>query len=268
MITTLTMLIALFTGVGAYFTFKMWKEKHEANIEIRLDSHPIYYSLINICVENHGPGNARDLKFRLQPTTTGEMFDHPIESLGFIKYGIGCLNSGTRRESMLTSVIGRFEQQKKYPIEVEVTYRNLTRNSLRKSRKKKFILDFREFDLISPVPGSAKYLQDISETLEKTEKHLSKFIGSSGVPLITVQSRVDANIKGWIWPFLSHNAIDDIPINIQRKYIQEILNAIQHNPWSEIYTELSKLPPEIQRKILVELRSKFAGWRNNHENFS
>ena len=28
MITTLTMLIALFTGVGAYFTFKMWKEKH------------------------------------------------------------------------------------------------------------------------------------------------------------------------------------------------------------------------------------------------
>ena len=42
MITTLTMLIALFTGVGAYFTFKMWKEKHEANIEIRLDSHPIY----------------------------------------------------------------------------------------------------------------------------------------------------------------------------------------------------------------------------------
>ena len=245
--------------MGAYFTFKMWQEKNESNIEIRLDSHPVHHNFINICVENHGPGNACDLKFKLQPPTTSEMFDRPIESLGFIKYGIRCLNSGTRRESMLTSVIGKFEQQQKYPVEVEVRYRNLTSNSLRKLRKKKFILDFREFDLISPVPDSMKYLQDMSKTLEKTEKHINRFIGTSGTPLITVQSLVDANIKNWIWPFLGHNAIDNVPIDIQRKYIQEILNAIQHNPWSEIYTELSKLPPEIQRKILDDLRSKFAG---------
>lgn len=140
-----TVLIMLFTGIGALLTFKMWKEKNESNIEVRLDSHPVYYNSITICVENHGPGNARDLKFKITPSTTGELFDHPTESLGFIKHGIRCLNSGNCRKSTLTSVIGKFEEQKKYPIEVEVKYHNFARNSIRKSRKKRFILDFREF---------------------------------------------------------------------------------------------------------------------------
>ena len=110
--TAATVLIMLFTGIGAYLTFKMWKEKNESNIEVRLDSHPVYHTFINVCVENHGPGNARDLKFKMIPSTTGELFNHPMESLGFIKYGISRLNSGTRRESMLTSIIGKFEEQK------------------------------------------------------------------------------------------------------------------------------------------------------------
>ena len=257
-----TVLIMLFTGIGAYFTFKMWQEKNESNIEVRLDNHPVHHSVINICVENHGPGNARDLKFKMTPPTTSNLFDCPIESLGFIKYGISCLNSGTRRESRLTSVIGKFENQKKYPIEVEVKYRNLTCNSIHKSRKKKFILDFREFDLISPVPDSMKYLQDISKTLEKTEKNINKFIGRPGNPLVTVQSPVDANIKDWVWPFLGSNTntIDNIPIDVQRENVQEILDLIRDNPWYEVYTELSKLPPEIQSRILYNLNSKFAEW--------
>ena len=259
-----TGLIMLFTGIGAYLTFKMWKEKNEPNIEIRLDSHPVHYNFINICVENHGPGDARHLKFKITPSTTSKLFNHPIESLGFIKYGIRCLNGGTRRESMLTSVIGKFEEQKKHPVEIEVTYRNFTG----KSRKKKFVLDFREFDLVSPIPDSMKYLQDISKPLKKIEKNLSRFIGQSGAPLVTVQSPIDANIKNWVWPFIGDNTIDNVPIDVQRQNIQEILNLIRRNPWYEIYTELSKLPPEIQQQILHDLNSKFAEWINNHENLS
>ena len=60
--------ITIFTFVGAFFAYKAWKEKNESNIEVRLDTHPVYSSTqINICVENHGPGNARDLKFKITP---------------------------------------------------------------------------------------------------------------------------------------------------------------------------------------------------------
>ena len=29
----------MITAIGAYFTVKMWKEKNESNIEVRLDNH-------------------------------------------------------------------------------------------------------------------------------------------------------------------------------------------------------------------------------------
>ena len=164
----------------------------------------------------------------------------------------------------ITSVIGKFEEQKKHPIEIEVTYRNLTH----KSRKKKFVLDFREFDLISPVPDSMKYLQDISKPLKEIEKNIRRFTGQSGAPFVTVQSPIDANIKNWVWPFLGGNTIDNVPIDVQRQNIQEVLDLIRHNPWYEIYTELSKLPPEIQQQILCGLNSKFTEWMNNHKNLS
>ena len=260
---TATVLIMLFTGITAYVTFKMWQEKNESNIEVRLDNHPVHHSFINICVENHGPGNARDLKFKITPATTDKLLDHPIESLGFIKYGISCLNSGNRRESMLTSVIGKFEEQKKYPIQIEVEYRNLTRNSVHLLRKKTFILDFREFDLVSPVPDDMKYLQEMSKTLEKIQKNIEKFVGTSGVPRITIQSPLDYNIKNSIWPFLGWNTADKIPIDVQRQNIEKALTLIRHNPWYEIYTELSKLPPEIQLRILYDLNSKFAEWKKH-----
>ena len=108
-----------------------------------------------------------------------------------------------------------------------------------------------------------KYLQDISKALGETQKSINRFIGQSGAPLITVQSPVDANIKNWIWPFLGSNTIDNIPDDVQRENIQEILNLIRHNPWYEIYTEFSKLPPEIQREILDDLNSKFGESANS-----
>ena len=191
----LTGCIASFTCVSAFVTYRTWRERNEPNIEVRLESHPVYSSAwINICVENYGPGDARDLKFKITPSSTEKLLDQPVESLGFIKYGIGRLNSDSRRESMLTSVIGKFDEQQKYPITIEVKYRNLSRNSNRKPRKKTFILDFREFDMVSPIPHSVEYLQDISKTLEKTEKHIDRFLRGSATPRITIQSPLDANI--------------------------------------------------------------------------
>lgn len=96
------------------------------------------------------------------------------------------------------------------------------------------------------------------------QKNINKFFGQPRVPRITVQSPIDANIENSIWPFVSGNNVDNVPIDVQRQKIQEVLKLIRHNPWYEIYTELSKLPPEIQRRILHDLKSKFAEGSNAH----
>ncbi len=44
----LTGFLMLFTGVGAFFTFRMWMERNESNIEVRLDSHPVHIGWINL----------------------------------------------------------------------------------------------------------------------------------------------------------------------------------------------------------------------------
>ena len=258
-------LITVFTGITAYLIYKGWQEQNESNIEVRLDNHPVFPGVIILCVENHGPGNARNLKFTTTPSTTEGLFTNPIERLGFIRYGISCLNSGCRRESMLTAIFGKFEEQKNFPVEIEVEYLNFTRNSILKSRKRKknFILDFREFDLISPVPSNSKYLEEISETLKKIEKASSEIVGQSGMLRVAIQTPLDTNLKNGIWPYLGSNTIDKIPINIQRQNITEALNLIRNNPWYEVYTELSRLPPEIQREILKDLSSKFAEWKKH-----
>lgn len=252
-----TLLFILVTYLYVHLTRKMVNKYDEPNIEVRLESDPVSSStLISICVENFGPGNAYNLKFEPNLPHTDELFNiAPLESIGFIKNGIRCLSSGTRRKSRLTSVIGKFEKQKSNPITLKVSYED---SKGHKCKPLFFPLDFTEFDRVHPVPTDVKYFSDMSKTLKEIQKNLNKFVGQSGVPLVTVQSPTDANIQNYVWPFLSGNSVDNIPIDVQRENIQEILNLILHNPWYKIYTELNKLPPEIQREILYDLNSKFA----------
>lgn len=254
-----TLLFIFVTYLYVRLTRKMVNKYNEPNIEVRLESDPVNSSaVVAICVENFGTGNAYNLKFEPNLSNTTELFNiAPLESIGFIKNGIRCLSGGTRRESRLTSVIGKFEKQKSNPITIKVSYED---SKGHKCKPLFFLLDFTEFDRIAPIPTDVKYFSDISKILKELQKNLSKFVGQSGVPRVTVQSPIDANIENYVWPFLGGNSIDNTPIDVQRENIQEILNLIPHNPWYKIYTELSKLPPEIQRDILHDLNSKFAEW--------
>ena len=66
-----------------------------------------------------------------------------------------------------------------------------------------------------------------------------------------------------MWPLLGSNLIDNIPVDVQQEKVREVLNVVSHNPWYDFYTELSRLPPDIQRRTLNDLRLKFQEWRHH-----
>ena len=151
---------------------KMLANANTPHIVVRLESNPTYTdSLINIVVENLGTGPAKDIKITPSHPDTSNLFDLPLEKIGFIKHGIKYLANGQTRESFLTSIIGKFEKQKKTPISVEVKYKDFTGKSY---PAEAFALDFHEFDWVGTVglKATTGHLQDISKTLSETLKEV------------------------------------------------------------------------------------------------
>lgn len=163
-------------GLIAWYTLlthKVLRNSNKPHIVVRLginDTHAD--SLINIIVENLGTGPAKNIKITPSHCDTSNLFDLPLEKIGFIKHGIEYLANGQVKESFLTSIIGKFEKQKKTPITVTVTYND----SIGKQYPSEtFTLDFHEFDWVGTVglKTTAGHLHTISETLSKTLKQVN-----------------------------------------------------------------------------------------------
>lgn len=171
-------LIAAIINIGlvAWYTFlthKMLRNSNKPHIVVRLDINNTHTdSLINIVVENIGTGPAKDIKIIPSCSDTKKLFDLPLEKIGFIKHGIEYLANGQTKESFLTSIIGKFEKQKKTPISVQVTYKDSAGKSY---PSETFTLDFYEFDWVGTtgLKTTAGHLHTISQTLSETLKQVS-----------------------------------------------------------------------------------------------
>lgn len=163
-------------GLIAWYTVlthRMLRNTNKPHIVVRLginDTHSD--SLINIVVENIGTGPAKDIKITPSCSNTEKLFDLPLEKIGFIKHGIEYLANGQAKESFLTSIIGKFEKQKKTPISVKVTYNDSTGKGY---PPEIFTLDFYEFEWVGTVglKTTAGHLHTISETLSKSLKQVN-----------------------------------------------------------------------------------------------
>ena len=146
----------------------MLRNSNKPHIVVRLDINDTHTdSLINIVVENIGTGPAKHIKIIPSCSNTEKLFDLPLEKIGFIKYGIEYLANGQTKESFLTSIIGKFEEQKKTPISVKVTYNDSTGKPY---PPETFTLDFYEFDWVGTagLKTTAGHLHTISKTLSET----------------------------------------------------------------------------------------------------
>ena len=167
-------------GLIAWYTLlthKMLRNTNKPHIVVRLginDTHTD--SLINIVVENIGTGPAKDIKITPSCSNTEKLFDLPLEKIGFIKHEIEYLANGQAKESFLTSIIGKFEKQKKTPISVEVTYKD---SAGKPHPRETFTLDFHEFDWVGTtgLKTTAGHLHTISKTLSETLSQVNAISG-------------------------------------------------------------------------------------------
>lgn len=171
-------LIASIINIGliawyTVLTHTMLRNSNKPHIVVRLDINDTHTdSLINIVVENIGTGPAKHIKITPSCSNTEKLFDLPLEKIGFIKHGIEYLADGQTKESFLTSIFGKFEEQKKTPINVKVTY---TDSAGKAYPPETFTLDFYEFDWVGTagLKTTAGHLHTISETLSKTQKQVN-----------------------------------------------------------------------------------------------
>ena len=194
-----TIVLVMLTGWYTYLTFKMLRSTNQPKIVVRLQSNEVHLEcLINIIVENIGTGPAWDIKLKPNFPSTSELFNLPLENIGFVKHGIAYLGSGQTKESFLTSIIGKFEKQKENPVKVDVTFKDSTG----RPHEGSFFLNFHEFDgtATAGLGNSAHYLQEISETLKGTKKsidrklsELSKQIYELGI--VTIEKYDGENIQ-------------------------------------------------------------------------
>ncbi len=183
---------------------KMLSNANTPHVIVRLESNPTYTdSLINIVVENLGTGPAKDIKIVPNHPDTSNLFDLPLEKIGFVKHGIKYLASGQTRESFLTSIIGKFEKQKRTPISVEVEYKDFTGKSY---PPETFTLDFYEFDWVGTagLKTTAGHLHTISGTLSETLRQVNAISGIrdelktlNSVSTITVEKFNREEIKAY-----------------------------------------------------------------------
>ena len=167
------LLIAWYT----WLTHKMLRNSNKPHVIVRLGINNIHAdSVINIVVENLGTGPAKNIRITPSHCDTSNLFDLPLEKIGFVKHGIGYLANGQVKESFLTSIIGKFEKQKKTPISVEVTYSD---SIGKRYPPETFTLDFHEFDWVGTVglKTTAGHLHTISETLSKTLSQVNAISG-------------------------------------------------------------------------------------------
>ena len=132
----------------AWVTKKMLEENRQMRIDAQKPEIIIYpvvrrriFPLVNLYVQNIGPGTAYDVKF-----TTDFSFslneEKTLEKAPFLRYGIGCLLPGERRDHNLNDSPGiNFDDIVPIELKIVVTYNDSTS----KKYKKCFCIKFREY---------------------------------------------------------------------------------------------------------------------------
>ena len=169
-----TVVLVVITGYYVYLTWRLLKASHTPEIAIFLHPHEVHIQCLMLCIENVGMGPARGLRFQTDFSFKPDG-ETPLEEISFLKNGITYLGSGKKIEHFLVSVIGKLDNLKRSPLEITVTYRDLTNHKYEDS----FHLDFGELEGLSrigepPLSKIAKSLEGIQKDLSKLSRTLEK----------------------------------------------------------------------------------------------
>jgi hypothetical protein len=167
-------ILAIATIVYARITARMLRETEkmrEAQTEpyVFINVQPMERArrILNMVIQNIGPGPAYDLKFKIEPDLkirTG----HYLSEINLIKQGFKYLAPNQRLECIVAHSIEEAEKKEKALYEVTVTYRNKGK----KHYEETFVLDFTEYfgmlySEFDPYKGIIDKLDAIRQDIDK-----------------------------------------------------------------------------------------------------
>ncbi len=217
------MAIIVLVGIAAYYAYlTRWllKINNTPDIAISLRPHEAYLPCVMLRIENIGTGAARDIRFRtdLSFKPDGEK---ALEELGFLKNGIDYLGPGQKIEHFLVNVADRFDELKKMPLQISVTYADSVK--LKRKHERSFSLDFSEDEGLARI--GTPPLFEIAEATKKLQKDLNRVATGARKPIVLTEPLFEHRIRNRA-DFLE-SRIGQFPRTIQDKILQKIDFLIQ-----------------------------------------
>ena len=191
-----TMVVAAATVFYAVLTRRLVSETQrmrlaqtEPLVSIRIESSEISISLINLVVENLGPGLAYDVRLSVTPDFEMRNKEH-LSELGLFRHGIRHLAPHQRISLYLTNVIGQIDEIQKadtrYRFEVRASYRSI----LGTVHESIYPIDFLHFVGLTTVgtPPLEKMARDL-EKIRESIGHLESGVRKLPVEIFTARDR-------------------------------------------------------------------------------
>ena len=162
-----TLVYALITGRMLYETKRMREFQTEPYVFISVQPMERARWILNMVIQNIGPGPAYDLKFKIEPDLKIRM-GHYLSEINLIKQGFKYLAPNQRLECIVAHSIEEAKKKEKALYEVTVTYRNKGK----KHYEEIFVLDFTEYfgmlySEIDPYKGIIEKLDAIHQDIDK-----------------------------------------------------------------------------------------------------
>ncbi len=224
-----TVVLVGITGYYAYLTRRMLKAGNTPEIAVSLRPHEAYIHCVMLCIENIGTGAARNIQFQtdLSFKPDGE---RALEEVAFLKNGIGYLGHGQKIEHFLVSVIGKLDELKKTPLDLNVTYTDSVKQ--KEKYEHTFCLDFGEDEGLTTIGKSPLF--EIAEATKGIQKDVRHLATGFHKPIVRTE------------PLSEYRLIESVTPTIKR--LVKFPNEIQHEILGEIDIVIDKREQELQQK--------------------
>lgn len=160
---------AILTRRLTFETIKMRKAQTDPKVVIYLKQNSASNSFLDVVIENIGTGQAYDIKVtvinELQIKDNNGVM---LSSLGFVKHGVSQLAPSQSIKAWYFSFLGIYEEVIDKEIELEITYRNESKERL----SEKVYINLNQYEQITtigedPVKKISKDIDSIKKSLEK-----------------------------------------------------------------------------------------------------
>lgn len=167
-----TLVYAIITGRMLYETKRMRESHTEPYVFVNIQPLEKAQSILNLVIQNIGPGPAYELKFKVEPDIALKS-GHNLSEVNLMKQGFRYLAPNQKLECIIASAIEEAKKKEKTIHYLTVYYKN----KKKKNYEHTYILDFTEY--FGMLYSQSDPYKSIVERLDAIHGDINKVIGAA-----------------------------------------------------------------------------------------